>query len=191
MRTATPAILPITPPTTTGVGGGPLSDVSLDVDCPVISGVNPFATPVPPAPRPPSVGAAKRRDVDIEDVVSEEDKRVCDLDMVELEDVDNRDEFEYVCVAFKILKTRANVNGCLTNSGDTVDLLEVELKEGVKEGNVVICEGADVVNVVGSKADVVMFAEPSGMGVSNSDGVATGGGGGMIASEGRGSEVGG
>ena len=110
---------------------------------------------------------------------------------MELEDVDNRDEFEYVCVAFKILKTRANVNGCLTNSGDTIDLREVELKEGVKEGNVVICEGADVVNVVGSKADVVMFAEPSGMGVSNSDGVATGGGGGMIASEGRGSEVGG
>lgn len=49
---AAPAILPMTPPTTTGVGGPLESSVPLESDS--LVGVLPPATPVPVPPTPPA-----------------------------------------------------------------------------------------------------------------------------------------
>lgn len=61
---------------------------------------------MPPAITPPSVGIARRNEVDVDELASDEESKVLDLERVDLEVVDIRDEFEYVCVAlFSILKT--------------------------------------------------------------------------------------
>ena len=74
IRTATPAILPITPPTTIGVGGNPLSSLLSGPACLGNPDVNPGATPVPAAITPPSVGAARNKvELEGDEMISDDD----------------------------------------------------------------------------------------------------------------------
>jgi hypothetical protein len=93
-----------------------LSSPSFVEDCAVFSGTTPGATPVTPAITPPSVGTARRNEVDVDELASDEDSKVLDLERVDLEVVDIRERFEYVCVALlSILKTGQLLAKCKLN----------------------------------------------------------------------------
>lgn len=104
--TATPAILPITPPTTTGVGGTPsLSDFADDEESPVLSGTIPEPTPVAPATNPPSDAGTVEVNGRLEDIDLEVVMR-SGIDREEDEVMEVDEEFENVCVAlFRIDNT--------------------------------------------------------------------------------------
>lgn len=118
MMTAAPAMLPTTPPITTGMGVMPESELELFPASPVLDDVGPSATPVPAAPIPPAsvevicgddVGEyaedVETVDDTLEECELEDEIDVRDVLEEENEELEEVDEFEKVTVELLELET--------------------------------------------------------------------------------------